>query len=1518
MEKIKISTVKKNPPPLKKGLEQQVTRLEANTTLSEKQEATESLYQQLIDINNAVTPFRARAQVMKIIEEQIKRIIPVDAFFISVFSKDLKHNIFFLEGLGEEIRNDANVQEFVSKGYSFGSTSVYNTGEAVTIEYLKNLQFSEIDYDTLSEDFLDTFPIAKAKKKLGFKEGLIVPLKVEGNCIGAIILSSKQSNGFPKKLWSILEKIAEPIAIGVSNVLLYEEMQAAKAEIEALNQQLMDINNAVTPFRTREQVMKIVKEQLGKFVDFDSFYINTFNQEGKSYKLFLEGLEDEIRKDVLVQDFLQNTISYESTKVYDTGETLTSDYLKNLQFSEIDFDTLTEDFLDTYPIAKVEKKLGFKEGLIVPLRVEGNCMGAIMMGSRRANAFPKTLWNVLEKIAEPIAIGVSNVLLYEEMQSAKAEIEALNQQLMDINNAVTPFRTREQVMKIIGDQLRKVITFTDYFIVTYDERLVTQTFLISGLRDELKNDPNLQTFFNAQKSIDEVSVIHEDLKSWALKNPVAIMDIEHLDEAFTNPIARAAKLLGVKESLVVTLRIEDRIIGFLTLQSDARETFKNISFSLIEKLCEPIAIGVSNVLLYEEMQAAKAEIEALNQQLMDINNAVTPFRTREQVMKIVGEQLRKFFEFDSFYISYFEGDNLQLLLSLDGLLPQLKNYDLVKNLLKGERKNDYEIPTMEGEAKTSKYKDEFTFSFFKYQELPESLLEAWPLSRLEMEAGLQQGFVVALRVAGKWIGTLVLSSFNQKNYTENEFSLLRKLCEPIAIGVSNVLLYEEMQAAKAEIEQREKEKSFQVAITEVLTSTRNWDEAFLKMATVINQFIPCDYFDVAFVTQNFGYRKDQKGEWQPWYPINELLSFTGWTQQAYLEHITVLQPYTSVPGICQGADHEELKRNSEIAAYFTNQHGYRAAMRLPFSFKGQSEHAMLYLSSKNPQAFLSIHLDLLQKALPSLQLALENLFAFEDIEQREKEKAILLNLTNAIANITNKDELWDAMVTQLTPVFNFIYNQTFIHLLSADKKEFSFYLVNRDAMANKSFAFKEGLNKSFTIKGSLYEKVLNTPVWIFNVKDLQLSHPNFWGLKESKKIGIKQTAIIRLEHGGEVIGSLHLNADKEDSFKTAQIPLMEAVGKQVSIAIAGLRANEAIAQQLEEIKELQKQVLAENEYLSESIATEYNYGDIIGTSQRMQEVYKMVSQVSKTDSTVLILGETGTGKELIARAIHNASSRKDKLLVKVNCAALPPNLIESELFGHERGSFTGAFERRIGKFELANKGTLFLDEIGELPIELQAKLLRALQEKEIERIGGKTVIKTDVRIIAATNRRLEEEVKAQKFRNDLFFRINIFPIKLPPLHQRKEDIPLLANHFLQKFCNAMGRTITGIETSTLQALMAYHWPGNIRELENVIERAVIINKTRMLRINIGLYSQQNNEIESIAKSYQNMEHENVFQVKTYKESERELILKTLEIAKGRIRGAGGAAELLQVNPTTLESRMKKLGLIKKNKIDVVD
>jgi len=334
---------------------------------------------------------------------------------------------------------------------------------------------------------------------------------------------------------------------------------------------------------------------------------------------------------------------------------------------------------------------------------------------------------------------------------------------------------------------------------------------------------------------------------------------------------------------------------------------------------------------------------------------------------------------------------------------------------------------------------------------------------------------------------------------------------------------------------------------------------------------------------------------------------------------------------------------------------------------------------------------------------------------------------------------------------------------------------------------------------------------------------------------------------------------------------------------------------LSEIKIMKDQLEAENIYFRQEIKMKHQFDHILGQSDGLKYVLYRAEQVAPTDTTVLILGETGTGKELIAAAIHNLSPRKDRLMITVNCASLPTNLIESELFGREKGAFTGADTRQVGRFEVANGSTLCLDEIGELPLETQAKLLRAIQNKEFERLGSSHTIKVDVRIVATTNRNLEEEVRKGRFRQDLYYRLNVFPITVPPLRQRKEDIPLLVQAFIERYARKLGKQITSIQKETMKALQDYPWPGNVRELESILERAVILCPGPVLQLADKL------EIASLPLSST---------LRTLEEMERTQILKTLSETRWRIEGKDGAAAILGLNPSTLRARMHKLGIVR--------
>ena len=385
--------------------------------------------------------------------------------------------------------------------------------------------------------------------------------------------------------------------------------------------------------------------------------------------------------------------------------------------------------------------------------------------------------------------------------------------------------------------------------------------------------------------------------------------------------------------------------------------------------------------------------------------------------------------------------------------------------------------------------------------------------------------------------------------------------------------------------------------------------------------------------------------------------------------------------------------------------------------------------------------------------------------------------------------------------------------------------------------------------------------------------------------GLRSVCCVPLITRTDVLGTLNVGSTRENAFSPVDVDFLSQVAGQAAIAIENATAYQEIAQ-------LKDRLAEEKLYLEDEIRTERNFGEIVGESPAFRRVLEQVETVAPTDASVLILGETGTGKELIARAIHDLSSRRERTFVKLNCAAIPTGLLESELFGHEKGAFTGAIAQKAGRFELANNGTLFLDEVGDIPLELQPKLLRALQEHEFERLGGTRTIKVDVRLVAATNRDLMQMISEREFRTDLYYRLSVFPISIPPLRERADDIPKLVRYFTQKYSRRMNKHVESIPAETMELLVRYPWPGNVRELENLIERAVILTRGATIQIPRA-------ELRPATESASPV---------TLQEAERDHIRRVLEKANWVVGGPNGAAARLGMKRTTLQSKMKKLGI----------
>lgn len=555
------------------------------------------------------------------------------------------------------------------------------------------------------------------------------------------------------------------------------------------------------------------------------------------------------------------------------------------------------------------------------------------------------------------------------------------------------------------------------------------------------------------------------------------------------------------------------------------------------------------------------------------------------------------------------------------------------------------------------------------------------------------------------------------------------------------------------------------------------------------------------------------------------------------------------------------------------------------------EELWLQRNEDQSYCFESIHLAKDGREIP-VEITM-NFFTFEgqdytcsfvrDLRERIRSRRTLLSLVEGTASVTGMN-FYTSLATSITKALDMTY---------ALVTEFA----NREQTKVRSLAYAE----HDRIRDNITYEIEGTPCEIV-MQGKEYAIPEKVAEQFPKEAGLEAYFGVPIYNKhGDAIGHIAVLDPNPKLYKPQDLNVLRIFASRAGAEMERDKAEDHLRIALEEVEKLRDRLQAENIYLQQEIKTAANFEEIITQNEGYKAVLRQVEQVAATDATVLILGETGTGKELLARAVHNISNRRTRPLVKVNCASLPAQLIESELFGHEKGAFTGALSLKTGRFELADKGTIFLDEVGELPLELQAKLLRVLQEGEFERLGNAETQHTDVRVIAATNRHLQSMVNAGTFRADLYYRLNVFPITNPPLRERVDDIGLLTKHFTRKYSQKTGRNISQIPKKVINQLEGYNWPGNVRELENVVERAVILSMGKNLEITGPL---SNNPAQNGPTAIATME-----------EAERTHITKALEHTKWKVSGPNGAAHLLGLKPTTLESRMKKLGISRKGKAE---
>ena len=1049
---------------------------------------------------------------------------------------------------------------------------------------------------------------------------------------------------------------------------------------------------------------------------------------------------------------------------------------------------------------------------------------------------------------------------HSELEGISDGFETQNERevLLSLSHDLALIRTPLELTEIINIRLKQLFKINNYIIFTFDNQARKWNHFVKDPDHHPNNSAAPKGYWDRNYGFNDVllnEVSHADthhiydldmLKAWN----VLPQDIAHW------------KTMGIDKVIGFPLRIRSESVGVIFMHMQPGALVELINYRLLKDFVSQIAVAIMAIKIHYELAAKENEKSGL----LTFNERMAPVKKRDDLSLIIKQYLISIFNIKTFIIALIDPDGRTYSYFQHG-----HEHDEGNSFGMGFKKYAYEP----GKGSViEKIMMAETPLLFKVEQLTFSE-DFW------RNAGITKVRGARLTSSGKNVGIIWLDAALISE------RLIQGLCSQLGIALSRVIDHEQ---------QTEKEIANEalLSLNIALATVKNSEDLQRIINSRLKHFLNCSHAVIGRINEDkvsaVAYVTDPESKSKVHPDYKKVISQHFLINDALMSRAAVSSSPVSLnlQKICDG---DEVP----LYAAINHQNGLNGMVitRLLSDKELFGFWMIFFEQSEIPKDKLTI----IESLANQISIAISRILATEEIRKREEEKSRLLEFSREIASLRDKAGLSKILKDQLTKLFGI--DDFIIFSLNTNAQTYRplLYQTNHDIAREKEF------EKFLTTDGNLNDGIFNLALsadkpLVHNMQEVAKweNPPAYIGIAEA--VNLKNMVTVSLKIGQDNIALLvfHLMENNSDRIFGN---MFKSICSLLAIAVENIIANEKVNLQLLEINDYKQQLEDERIYLREELQTNQNYGEIIGTSMQMQETFHLISQVAPSDSTVLILGETGTGKELIARAIHNNSTRVNKLMVKVNCAALPANLIESELFGHERGSFTGATDRRIGKFELAHNGTLFLDEIGEMPVELQVKILRALQEKEIERIGGKGVIKVNVRVIAATNRDLEQEMEEGRFRRDLYYRLNIFPIQLSPLRERKEDIPMLARHFINRYSKKTGKKIIGLSAKVLQELTRYSWPGNIRELEHLLERSVLLARGDTLK-QVDLPKERTTEE---GKSY----HSGV-NIKTIDENEREHILQILKYCNGKVAGPDGAASLLGVPPSTLNSKFKKLGI----------
>ncbi|MBT2560267.1 sigma 54-interacting transcriptional regulator [Pedobacter sp. ISL-68] len=1230
----------------------------------------------------------------------------------------------------------------------------------------------------------------------------------------------------------------------------YNTLQQDVPNIQVI---LLSLSQELALVQEKKHLVNTLETRLREFLRFESSTIFLVNDDLTTISDFLYEKSPNLNAWPFIQEIKLGRVPLDDRIV--RGEVVDSSAVV------LDLDEMAET-RETFPYLKAGSNNSFAEVILFNLKRGPEVIGNWILTFTSKSDSERHQLPLLQIIANMINSAVLNIAVQEQLFKAQSQYDTIQAISADLSAT----KQRTDLLKIIHQKLKHLFDFSHHFVSVINDDDLTVTSFLRDSESRTKNHPSYNSVNTTKYPITDGF-----FNKAVLSNEPVVFDLMQIRKKSGLPYYLEINYeSGIRTIIMTALKIREKTIGIWSICQLENQQISTAQLDLIRSLSVQFSIAIANIRGADLIQTRETE----QTRLLQLSYDLTSIRKKEYLADKVSEHLKYLLEFD----------DLDIMLSFDK--NTYANYLTTRAGVKDNPQSgevcDVNDPCYSVVMESISPVVFETGRMVLAKDCPNYLKE-------DLQRGIIAKIGVSLYDDQNRIGMLMINFKQPVNYSDHTLQLIQGVAYQVSNALSNVLSYDK-------ITRRETERDTLIQLSRHIAAVRTNKELLELITQVMKTIIG---FRHTFIAK---------------------LDATGHTATGFLldpnaagrNHPLYHKSSTGIHELKDGFLNSAIESEEPLVVHLdeeSQKNSFPLYMKVNYE-SGIKQLVIVRLTTNNKPFGLWIvlfdhdkkiaeaTLRIISGIASQLSVAVQNIIANTNTEEKGEEKSRLIDFSNAITAVKDKHSLAGVISTQFFELFK-VSNFVFL-IKNPDDNTFTLFLSDK-TITESSNAFLPSAEEleSISDEALLKAALESSGPEILDYESLQPLAKSVLSSSGDKLSPAEKWFLAPVRIGAEFIGIMLVKTLSHDIVDNLN-ELFSSVCTQIAVVVSNIIAGGKIQQQLEEISGYKSRLEEEKIYLQEELETANNYSDIIGESTQMKQVFKLVSKVASSDSTVMILGETGTGKELIARAIHSNSPRSNKLMVKVNCATLPANLIESELFGHERGSFTGAMDRRLGKFELAHKGTLFLDEIGEMPLELQVKLLRALQEKEIERIGGKETIKVDVRIIAATNRNLEKEMDEGRFRSDLYYRLNIFPIELPPLRQRVEDIPLLAIHFINRFSKKMGKQINKLNNRLIQELKLYHWPGNIRELEHLIERSVLLSSGDTLK-NIAIPVARNNNFD-----------ESVYIYKTLDQNERDHILMTLKACGGKINGTAGAAHVLGVPASTLSSKMKRLGITREH------